>query len=342
MARRKYWGLIAPTMPARELAVIAAQQESTGLVGTFAPQVYGPPFAPLTAAAVTTEKLLLASGVAIALTRSPFETAMAAIDLDRLSEGRFVLGLGSSVRAWTEGIFGMPYGSPVRRLREVVEIIRLVVAKSHTGELGPYESESYTFDFSALQATQPSLREAIPIWVSALRSPMTRLGAEIGDGVIGHPIWSLDWLRTTVVEDLKQGLARAGRQRADIELNCWFWTTPHRDRRQSLEDARGVVAFYAGIAQYEPYFAAHGYGAASRRLQEALKRDGLARAARLVPDDMAERFVITGTPDTVRRKLEPAWAIADSLCLVPPVVALSPAATAAYFATIAETFYADG
>ena len=137
--RRKHWGLVSPYMPARVVADLARQQEQAGLEGTFAAQVFGPPFAPLAAAATATERLLLASGIAIALTRSPFETAMAAIDLDRMSEGRFVLGLGASVKAWTNGLFGMPYSNPVAQMRETVAAIRHVVAGAHSGRLANFD-----------------------------------------------------------------------------------------------------------------------------------------------------------------------------------------------------------
>src|SRR5437667_2444550 len=109
--------------------------EQAGLEGLFAPQVYGPPFVPLAAAAAVTTRVKLASGIALAFARSPFETAMAAIDLDRISGGRFILGLGCSIRSWSEGFFGMPYGRPLEHMREVVEIIRLIIAKAHTGEV---------------------------------------------------------------------------------------------------------------------------------------------------------------------------------------------------------------
>ena len=98
--------------------------EAAGLEGLFAPQVYGPPFVPLAAAAAVTQRVRLASGIAIAFVRSPFETAIAAMDMDRISGGRFTLGLGSSVSAWSEGVFGMPYGKPLEHMREVVEIVR--------------------------------------------------------------------------------------------------------------------------------------------------------------------------------------------------------------------------
>ncbi len=333
--------MVSPHMPANVIAQIARQQEDAGLEGTFAAQVFGPPFIPLAVAASSTERLKLGSGIAIAFTRSPFETAMAAIDMDRVSNGRFVLGLGSSVQSWVQGMYGMPYGKPVAQLREAVDVIRQAVALGHTGELKAWNGQYYQFDFSEMPPLSPPPRTRIPIWISALRGAMTRLGAEIGDGVIGHPIWSLDWLRTTIADQIKAGLDRAGRKRSDLEVNCWFWVTPNQDPRQSVEDARACVAFYGGIEQYEDYFAAHGFREEARLLQAGVKRGNYQSVAQLVPDEMAQTFVITGTPDEVRRKLEPAWDLADSMCLIPPVLSLAPEQIEAYFATIAETFYQD-
>jgi probable F420-dependent oxidoreductase len=339
--KKRYWGIIGPNMPANILAQIARQQEDIGLEGTFAAQVYGPPFIPLAAAATTTERLQLGTGIAIALTRSPFETAMAAVDLDRISNGRFVLGLGTSVQAWVAGVFGMPYGKPVAHLRETIEVIRMSIAKAHTGELKTFKGKYYDLDFSELQPPGPPLRTEIPIWISALRGAMVRLGAEIGEGVIGHPIWSTHWSTTTIPEQLKVGLDRGGRERSDIHVNNWFWVTPNKDRKQSVEDARACVAFYGGVEQYEPYFAAHGFGEESKRLQEGFKRGDYQSVAHLVSDEMASTFVITGTPDEVREKLEPVWEATDSMTLLPPILSLLPEQMEAYFNTIAETFYQD-
>ncbi len=321
---RSHWGLVSALLPARDIAAAARQQEDEGLAGTFAAQVYGPPFAPLAAAAIDTDRLLLASGIAIAFTRSPFETAMAALDLDRMSNGRFILGLGASIKSWVDGIFGMPYDKPVAQLREAIEAIRLIIAQAHTGRLERFDGHYYRMDFRELQPPPPPVRSSLPIWVSALRGAMVRLGAEIGDGVIGHPIWSIPWLGDVVAKDIDRGLARAGRRRDSLHLNCWFWTTPNPDRRESIEDARGCVAFYAGMAQYEPYFAAHGFGEICRRLQAGVQRGDYLSVAPLVSDEMASTFVVTGTPEEVQRKLEPAWAVADSLTLIPPVLSLPP------------------
>ena len=337
--QRRYWGVISVS-PAAVLAMQAKMQEDAGLEGLFAPQVYGPPFVPLAAAAAVTTRVKLASGIALAFVRSPFETAMAAMDIDRISGGRFVLGLGASVRSWSEGFFGMPYGKPLDQMREVVEIIRMVNGQCHTGQLMSYEGKYHQHDFSELQPPPPPVRTDIPIWIAALRAPLVSLAAEIGDGVIGHPIWSIDWLTRNVPEPLARGLKRGGKQRSEIELNSWLFVAISSDKAEAINDARPTVDFYAGIAQYEEYFAAHGFREEARRLQEGVQHGDYLGAAHLVPDRMAEAFVVCGAPDEVRQKIEPAWGIADSLTLVPPAYGLKPDKLMSYAGAIASTFYA--
>jgi probable F420-dependent oxidoreductase len=286
-----------------------------------------------------TSRVRLATGITLAFARSPFETAVAAMDLDRISGGRFTLGLGTSVKSWSEGFFGMPYGKPVEHLREVVEIVRLVVAKSHTGELTRYDGKYHHLDFSEFNPLGAPVRTEIPIWIAALRTPLIRLAGEIADGVIGHPIWSIEWATTKVMDDLKAGLAKGGKQRSDVEFNMWLFVAINDDRKQAIEDARATVAFYGGVAQYEPYFEAHGFGKEARALQEGVKRGDYLGVKHLVTDEMAQTFVVCGTADEVRARVERIWDAADSATLVPPSYGLDAGALMAYASRIATTFY---
>lgn len=337
--KRPIWAVISPNVPRESFLMQVRLLEQAGVEGLFAPQVYGPPFVPLSAAAAVTTRVQLASGIALAFARSPFETALAAMDLDRLSDGRFILGLGCSVRAWSEGFFGMPYGQPVEHMREVVEIIRMVIKGAHTGHLKRYEGKYHRHDWSQLQPPGAPLRTEIPIWIAGLRAPLISLAAEIADGVMGHPIWSVQWASTKMVDALKRGLRRAGKQRSDVHFNLWPWAAISNDRKEAMNDARATLAFYGGAEQYEEYWAAHGFRDVARRLQEGVKRGSYLGVANLVPDEMVETFVACGTPDEVRKKLAPMWEVADSLCPVPPVYGLPADKLMAYSGAIASTFY---
>jgi probable F420-dependent oxidoreductase len=334
---RRYWGFVPPA-PAPGITFLAKQAEERGLYGLFAAQVWGPPWVPLAAAAAATESVQLASAIAIAAARSPFETAMAAIDMDRVCQGRFILGLGSSVVAVTRGMFGSPQDKPLAHLRETVAAVRHVVRGAHRG-LTPFEGRWYSADFKFLQPGEPPVREEIPIWIAGLRSKAIRLGAEIADGVMGHPIWSVDWALTRVQEDVKAGLEKGGKRREDLHVNLAFFVAINPDGREAVEDARTTVAFYASAREYEPFFEAHGFGEQVRRLHERADRGEAVNTAEFVPDEMVRTFALCGDADEVRKQVERAWTVADSMWLAPPAWGLSVEKLAFYDQTIARTFY---
>ena len=334
---RRYWGFVPP-VPAPGIAALAKQAEERGLYGLFAAQVWGPPWVPLAVAAGATERLQLASGIAIAAGRSPFETAMAAIDMDRISQGRFILGLGSSVVAITRGAFGSPQDKPMAHLRETVAAVRHIIRGAHRG-LTPFEGRWYSADFASLQPGAPPVREEIPIWIAGLRGAAIRLAAEIADGVMGHPVWSVDWALERVQQDLKAGLDKGGKRREDVHVNLAFFVAINPDRREAIEDARTTVAFYASAREYAPFFEAHGFGDEVRRLHEQIEAGKRPDAAELVPDEMVRTFALCGDADEVRKQVERAWSVADSLWLAPPAWGQSMEKLAFYDQMIARTFY---
>jgi probable F420-dependent oxidoreductase len=334
---RRYWGFVPP-VPAPAITAVAKQAEERGLYGLFAAQVWGPPWVPLAVAAGATQSLQLASGIAIAAGRSPFETAMAAIDMDRISQGRFILGLGSSVVAITRGVFGSPQDKPMAHLRETVAAVRHIVRNSHRG-LTPFEGRWYSADFASLQPGAPPVREEIPIWIAGLRGAAIRLAAEIADGVMGHPIWSVDWALERVQQDVKAGLDKGGKRREDVHVNLAFFVAINPDRREAIQDARTTVGFYAIAREYLPFFEAHGFGDEVRRLHEQVDAGTPPNLAELVPDEMVRTFALCGDADEVRKQVERAWTVADSLWLAPPAWGLPMEKVAFYDQMIARTFY---
>lgn len=321
--KREYWAVL-PVLPASELTQTAQLYESLGFEGVYATQVYGPPFIPLAAASTVTSKLKLGTGIAITATRSPMETAMAALDLDRISEGRVVLGLGCSVSKWTSGIYGTPDIKPLTHLRDTVAAIRHIEAGAHTG-LGPYEGAYFKADFDSMLRQAPPYRERIPILVAALREKIVRLGAEIADGIIGHPMWSIDWTVNRVAPIYLEELARHGRKREDVTVSVWPWLAISDDRAQAIEDARGTVAYYASISQYESFFADHGFLDEARACQAGIGAStDIGTFQHQVPDAMVEAFVTVGSMEEVAETLEPLWGVADQLCPAPPMWNLAP------------------
>ncbi|MFN0026663.1 MAG: LLM class flavin-dependent oxidoreductase, partial [Acidimicrobiales bacterium] len=330
MAEPRYWMMLPASRSAKDTAAVARRAEEQGLEGVFSIQLASNPWLPLGPAALATSTLRVATGIALGFTRSPVETAFAALDADHLSEGRFTLGLGTSVRRANEDHYGVGYEQPVARLEEAITLIKAVLS-GQGRTLGRFDGDFYHVDLTTL-AHKPPFRPNLPVWVAALRTPLVRLAGRCADGLIGHPSWSVPWTVQQVNGPYAEALAASGRQRDQVEVNLWSVVAPNPDVAESVHDAKSHVANYASIAQYEPYFAAHGFGEVARKLQTAVA-ERQRNTAELIPDEMARTFVLCGTPDQVRQQLQPLWEVADSICLQPPP--LRADARAAYDARIA-------
>ena len=225
-AERKYWGVV-PAMPAPALSDLARLMEDIGFTGATALQIYGPPIPSLAVVAAATSRLQVATGVAVAGSRSPFETAMVAMEMDRISQGRFILGLGTGVSSVNVGAYGVPDYKLITHMRDTVAAIRYIIANAHKG-LQPYEGAYYKADFKELMLTAPPVRDNLPIWVAALREKLTVLALEVADGLIVHSLWSAGY---TIDQAplISATLERHGRKRGDIEINAWPWVAVNDD-----------------------------------------------------------------------------------------------------------------
>jgi alkanesulfonate monooxygenase SsuD/methylene tetrahydromethanopterin reductase-like flavin-dependent oxidoreductase (luciferase family) len=327
-----HWAIL-PSGSATAVADHVARLAATGARGLVVPQIFAPPWATLGAAAMAGE-LELASGIALGFVRSPLETAMAALDLDRLCAGRFTLGLGSSTQVANEDRFGVPYDKPVSRLRELTELVHRMVSADEQAGIDRFDGEFWHVDLTGVRLPRP-VRQRIPIYLAPLRSTMTEMAAEVADGIFGHPVWSVDWITGEVRDAVERGLATAGRARSDFRVAAWLRVVITDDHDEGVRDAKVGLPFYAGLRQYESYFDAIGVGDDARVLMDLLESGASsADLAAAVSDALVEELVPVGTPEEVAARIAPVLDVADELLLAPPN-ALSGERTRAYEAAIA-------
>jgi probable F420-dependent oxidoreductase len=334
----RIWAQLPP-LPREHLIAAVQRFESAALEGIWCSQTFGAPFGPLSAAAVASQRLKLGTGIALAFVRSPLETACNIMDLDLLSGGRSVLGLGSSAKSLTEDAFGMPYGKPLRHMREVIKFIRLLIAKAHTGELGVLEGEYHRLDLRHFRTFAPPVRTDIPIYLPAVFEKACEMAGEIGDGLLGHPLWNEWWIAEKSLPALRRGLATTNRERGAVTLNLQMFVAVNPDRRAAIEDARPSVAYYSQSPQYLPYFEAIGFGAEARALQECFAGGDLAGMVAACSDAMVESIAIVGPADEVRRRVLERTREADACTPVIPHYALARDKLDFYTAGIADLFY---
>jgi alkanesulfonate monooxygenase SsuD/methylene tetrahydromethanopterin reductase-like flavin-dependent oxidoreductase (luciferase family) len=318
---RRWWGVM-PILPAPMMGGIAKQMEAVGFEGCFSLQIYGPPFVPMAAVAAMTDSLKVSTGIAVSGTRSPTETAFAAIELDTISQGRFILGLGTSLHSALGGIYGEPKRKLLTHLREVVKIVRYVNANAHKG-MEPISGEYYSLTWDEMMKTAPPVREHIPIWIAALKDKLTSLALEIGDGLMVHALWTVDY---TVQKKafIEAELARFGRKREDVEINAWPWIAINDDKQKAIDDSRATVAGYIGYKEYEAFFEALGFGDLARSCQLAAGEHGdVSSVIANVSDEVVQAFVKCGPIDDVLEQIEPFWGVVDSICPMTPYRNLS-------------------
>jgi alkanesulfonate monooxygenase SsuD/methylene tetrahydromethanopterin reductase-like flavin-dependent oxidoreductase (luciferase family) len=336
--KHKLWALV-PSLPKEVLEPTVRQLDSAGLEGIWSPQLFSSPFVPLAASAMCSDKLKLGTGIALAFARSPLETACTALDLDMISGGRAVLGIGPSIKHWNENWYGVEYGKPLQHLREAVGIIRMLIQDGHTGNLGKIDTEYYNLDLSDFKTLAPPLRTDIPLYMPAVFEKSIQAAAELADGLPGHPIWSAKWITEQVEKNLKIGLDRAGKSRADFDLQPWLFCAPNPDKKEAINDARHTIAWYGSMGQYHRYYDYIGFGKENLALQEAAKTGNTEDLVAACPDEMVDAIALAGPPDELRKRFAQLSDIADSFTLTPPFYGLSPEKNAYYSEQIAATFY---
>ena len=182
--------------------------------------------------------------------------------------------------------------------------------------------------------TAADIAEAVPSPAGAVR-----LAGDIADGLVGHTIWSDQWIVDRVMPNLAKGLAKAGRQRQSFDLNLGRFVALGPDKRQCIEDTRQSIAFYASFAQYERYFTEIGFGAEARALCQAAQAKDERALRRACSDAMVEQIALVGSIDEARARVNRLAAVTDSFSLAAPFHGLSPEQIGEYNRRIAEAFY---
>lgn len=263
------------------------------------PELNRDPFLPLTVAAGVSERVELATAVAIAFPRSPTVAAQLARDLNDLSGGRFVLGLGTQVKGHIERRFSTTWSSPGPRLRDYLAAVRAVWAAWDRKEPLNHEGPFYPLSLMTPEFSPgPSRYRSVPIQIAGVNRYNLRLAGEVCDGLRVHPFCTRAYMEETIWPAVRDGAARSGRDLHEFEMigGGFIATGKHEAQVQAArENARYRIAFYGSTRTYLPVLEAHGWGDLNgtlRRLVAEGRWDDLAAA---VPDHVLDQFCVSGT-----------------------------------------------
>ena len=309
--------------PLAGLGGLAARAEAAGLGTVWLHEAGGDAIVAAAVACGATRRVRVGTDVAVAFARSPTLAAFSAWDLQELSDGRFVLGLGSQVRAIVEEGFAAPFAPPAARMAEYLQVVRATFATLR-GKPTTVDGDHYRVTRPAPYAVPDPARPAPPVLLAAVGPLMTRTAAAHADGLVGHPFTTPVFVTDVLRPRVDRALEAAGRDRAAFQLTTGVIIDVDDDRTAARRRARTQVAFYGTTPNYREVFAVNGNEGLLDDARAAMREGGIGALHEAIPDDRLDAYALAGTPEEVRERL-PAWrGLVDHLILTPVRVGRSP------------------
>lgn len=322
-------GLVLMGNSIQEQIEIARNADARGLHSVWSTEFFNHHgFVRMTAMAMATRRVQIGSAIAYAFMRTPLLAASAAMDIDELSGGRVILGLGSGTRSMNEKWYSVPFDKPpAPRMREAVELVRAAFAAQKGGGLR-FSGEYYQVQIP--QYARPgAARPDIPIYVAGVNKHMIRTAAAVADGLIGHPIFTRKYISEKVLPVLED---------SRCELAPYVVCSISDDPDEARREARAQIAFYYTTRLYHSVLDVHGWREIGETIAQAFRRGDFQAMSDAVPDELVDAIAITGRPDEVRQQLEQWKGLSEHVLLYPPTVGARPGRARENADAIVDTF----
>src|SRR5947199_10485529 len=286
-----------------EMPAAARELEELGYDGVFTAETSHDPFLPITLAALETERIELATGIAVAFARNPMSTAVIGNDLQLYTKGRFILGLGSQIKPHIEKRFSMPWSEPAKRMREFILAMRAIWACWNEGEKLDFRGEFYRHTLmTPFFNPGPNPYGSPKVFLAAVGERMTEVAGEVADGMLVHGFTTERYLREVTLPSLERGFVAGGRRRSDFQLSLPVFVVSGRNEEEMAAAAKGVreqIAFYGSTPAYRGVLDIHGWGDMQTELNALSKQGQWVEMGRLVDDEILRTFAVVAEPDDV-------------------------------------------
>jgi alkanesulfonate monooxygenase SsuD/methylene tetrahydromethanopterin reductase-like flavin-dependent oxidoreductase (luciferase family) len=247
--------------------------------------------------AAATSRITLGSAIMYAFARSPLLTVAVARDLDELTCGRFVLGLGTGTRQQVAGWHGLAADHLAPRLEELVPLVR-DLWRLRDGELR-HDGRFYHLRLRPMLEVRTPARDELEVWVAGVSRRMIEAAGRVGDGLVGHPLFTPEYVAEVVRPALARGAARGGRS-PRVPIASYVTCVVAEDAGQARREAAAQVAFYAVVKAFDPIMRLHGFEREVAAIREAFRRGDRPGMVELVGDRMVDTFAVHGTPAEAR------------------------------------------
>ncbi|HEX5838819.1 MAG TPA: TIGR03617 family F420-dependent LLM class oxidoreductase [Anaerolineales bacterium] len=309
-----------PPIGLKDVPAIAKAAEEIGFDALWTQETQHDPFLPGALIAEHTTRLHFGTGIAVSFARSPANLAYTAWDLAAQSGGRFLLGLGTQVKAHIERRFGQPWpDSPVKKLREQIEVIRAFWDCWQNGTKLNYRGEYYKITLLSPFFNPGAIEHPdIPIYIAGVNTGLARLAGEICEGFHAHPFHSLRYMREVILPAINEGVKKAGRKREDVSvaMTAFVATSP-----EEMNFARAQISFYASTPSYRSVMDLHGWAGVAERLSAHAAKGEWMEMPMLISDEMLSEFCLVTKEDRLGDDLQKRYeGIADRLSIYTPFV----------------------
>ncbi|MGH9305254.1 MAG: LLM class F420-dependent oxidoreductase [Acidimicrobiales bacterium] len=284
----------------------ARRAEADGYDGAWATEIGHDPLLILAEAAKATERLELGTAIVVAFGRSPMITATLANDVQLLSKGRLLLGLGSQIKPHIEKRYSMPWSRPAARMREYVLALRAIWEAWNTGEKLAFRGEFYTHTLmTPFFSPGPNPYGPPKVVLAAVGEKMTEVAGEVCDGLLVHSFTTESYLREVTLPALGRGLHAGGRDRAGFQV-CYsgFIVTGSEEEMAARAGLiKAQIAFYGSTPAYKGVLDLHGWGDVHGEMNALSKRGEWSKMGELVTDEMLDAFAIVAPPGGVAARV---------------------------------------
>jgi len=321
----KFDAALAP-IGLKNVPAIAKAAEEIGFDALWTQETQHDPFLPCALIAEHTTRLNFGTAIAVSFARSPANLAYTAWDLAAQSNGRFILGLGTQVRAHVERRFGQPWPESVTsKLREQIQVIRAFWDCWQNGTKLNFRGEYYKITLMSPFFQPPPLplgecrgEGLIPIYIAGVNTGLAKLAGELCNGFHVHPFHSVRYLQEVILPAIEEGTAKERRERKDISVSVTAFVamTP-----EAMNFAREQIAFYASTPSYRPVMDLHGWSDVAEKLSAHAARSEWAEMPMLITDEILNEFCLVTEEDKLASELKNRYdGIADRLTLYTPFV----------------------
>ncbi len=321
-----------PVTGLKEVPAIAAAAEQTGFAGLWTTETQHDPFLPCSLIAEHTSQLQFGTAIAVSFARSPANLAYIAWDLAAQSGGRFILGLGTQVKAHIERRYGMAWPESVKaKLREQIQVVRAFWDCWQSGSRLNFRGEYYKITLMSPFFNPGPLPEGlrhreggekseglIPIYIAGVNTGLASLAGEICDGFHAHPFHSPRYLSQVILPAIEQGARKANRKREAVAISVSAFAATDAEE---MNFARAQIAFYASTPSYRPVMALHGWEDLAEKLSAHASRGEWAEMPGLITDEVLQEFCLITSRERLALELRQRYdGIADRLTLYSPFV----------------------